>query len=425
MVQSAGHYFVMGDHRNDSLYSRAFGQSRRSTLQARFRCGGDRWMTGACSSGDMMSAGALVQTRPRRRVGPPTRQRTGRESRPATGRDWRPRSCHVVLRVDQLQSTAHGSEDCHVHTCTSLGLHCALDPVCGPRQAGARPDAATPALVGRWDLTVHGSGGDYPSWLEVWTSGTSHLVGQFVGRGGSARPISHIEFTNGTMRFSIPPQWDKRPDDETYEATLKGEKLEGWTTDRAGKRIAWSGVRAPSLARTGTPTWGKPVKLIAASSLAGWREPNKGWKVASGVLSSVGAADNLVSTPTFGDFKLHVEFRLPKGSNSGVYLRGRYKVQIEDSDAAEPPLDHMGGSTDSSRLPGIRAGSRPMADVRRHPGRPHRHRRDERHARHLRAGDSRHHRRCARSRRGLARSADAAGRPRRDEFRNILVSPAR
>jgi len=218
---------------------------------------------------------------------------------------------------------------------------------------------ATPALVGRWDLTVRGSGGDYPSWLEVWTSGASHLVGQFVGRGGSARPISRIEFTNGTMRFSIPPQWDKRPDDETYEATLKGEKLEGWTTDPAGKRIAWSGVMAPSLARTGSPTWGEPVSLIAASSLAGWREPNKGWKVASGVLSSVGAADNLVSTPTFGDFKVHVEFRLPKGSNSGVYLRGRYEVQIEDSDAAEPPLDHMGG------IYGFLATTR---DTRRKPG---------------------------------------------------------
>ena len=218
---------------------------------------------------------------------------------------------------------------------------------------------ATPALVGRWDLTLHGSGGDYPSWLEVWTSGNQHLVGQFVGRGGSARPISRIEFKDGTMRFSIPPQWDKRPDDETYEATLKGEKLEGWTTDRAGTRITWSGARAPSLARTGSPTWGAPVSLIAASSLAGWREPNKGWKVSGGVLASVGAADNLVSTPTFSDFKVHVEFRLPKGSNSGVYLRGRYEVQIEDSDAAEPPLDHMGG------IYGFLA---PTRDTRRQPG---------------------------------------------------------
>jgi hypothetical protein len=42
------------------------------------------------------------------------------------------------------------------------------------------------------------------------------------------------------------------------------------------------------------------------------------------------------------DFKLHIEFRYPKGSNSGVYLRGRYEVQIEDLEGAEPPSDVIG-----------------------------------------------------------------------------------
>ena len=84
---------------------------------------------------------------------------------------------------------------------------------------------------------MHGARGDYPSWLEVWTSGNVHLVGQFVGSGGSARPVSLIEFADGKVRFSIPPQWDKRPDNETYEATLSGDTLEGWTTDRAGRRL--------------------------------------------------------------------------------------------------------------------------------------------------------------------------------------------
>ena len=42
------------------------------------------------------------------------------------------------------------------------------------------------------------------------------------------------------------------------------------------------------------------------------------------------------------DFKLHIEFRYPKGSNSGVYLRGRYEVQIEDLEGTEPPNDVIG-----------------------------------------------------------------------------------
>jgi hypothetical protein len=223
----------------------------------------------------------------------------------------------------------------------------------------AAQEKQNPELVGRWDLTLHGKNGDYPSWLEVWTSGETHLVGQFVGGGGSARPISRIDFTNGKMRFSIPPQWDKRTDDETYEATLAAGTLDGWTTSSTGERITFTGKRAPTLARTVMPTWGAPQPLIAASSLAGWRTPNRGWSVSDSVLKSVGAADNIVSTATFTDFKAHVEFRLPKGSNSGFYLRGRYEVQIEDSDAAEPPLDHMGG------IYGFLA---PTSDPRKQPG---------------------------------------------------------
>ena len=78
-------------------------------------------------------------------------------------------------------------------------------------------EPANPEIVGRWDLTVHAKGGDHPSWLEVWTSGDTHLVGQFVGGGGSARPISRIDFANGTVHFSIPPQWDKRSDELIHQ----------------------------------------------------------------------------------------------------------------------------------------------------------------------------------------------------------------
>ena len=45
---------------------------------------------------------------------------------------------------------------------------------------------------------------------------------------------------------------------------------------------------------------------------------------------------------TFTDFKLHIEFRYPKGSNSGVYLRGRYEVQIIDSKGKQPSLVLLG-----------------------------------------------------------------------------------
>ena len=44
---------------------------------------------------------------------------------------------------------------------------------------------------------------------------------------------------------------------------------------------------------------------------------------------------NLRSSRTFDDFKLHVEYNCPDGGNSGIYLRGRYEVQVEYE-----PLEH-------------------------------------------------------------------------------------
>ena len=53
--------------------------------------------------------------------------------------------------------------------------------------------------------------------------------------------------------------------------------------------------------------------------------------------------NDLVSERKFTDFKLNAEFRYPGGSNSGMYLRGRYEVQIEDNFGHEPDSHEIGG----------------------------------------------------------------------------------
>ncbi|MDP6479689.1 MAG: ThuA domain-containing protein [Phycisphaerales bacterium] len=50
-----------------------------------------------------------------------------------------------------------------------------------------------------------------------------------------------------------------------------------------------------------------------------------------------GRAGDLVTAGEFGDCELHVEFMIPEGSNSGVYLQGRYEIQILDSAGKEAP----------------------------------------------------------------------------------------
>ena len=60
------------------------------------------------------------------------------------------------------------------------------------------------------------------------------------------------------------------------------------------------------------------------------------WKVESGILRSPQSGSNIVTNEKFEDFKLHVEVRYPAESNSGIYLRGRYEIQIIDSKDKEP-----------------------------------------------------------------------------------------
>ena len=203
---------------------------------------------------------------------------------------------------------------------------------------------APTAIEGRWDLVVQTPEGPQPSWLEVRHSGTAALVGQFVWTGGSARPISRVTFESGTFRFVIPPQWERDGSDLTVEGHMDGDGIAGTLTRPDGVRLTWTGKRAPTLRRATPPVWAAPVKLFSGHDLSGWHVfGGEGqWKASAGVLQNTKAGGNLATDRTFTDFKLHVEFRYPKGGNSGVYLRGRYEVQVEDSPGPEPVIDGLG-----------------------------------------------------------------------------------
>lgn len=209
--------------------------------------------------------------------------------------------------------------------------------------------AADPALLGRWDLVVRGASGEYPSWLEIRKSGTSTLVGSYVGQFGSARPIAEVQVEGDGKSFKIqvPPQWEKRETDVMIGGRLEGVALRGEITGDRGERLAWTGRRAPALDRKPPVAWGPPLDLFNGRNLSGWRprtpgQPN-GWKVQDGVLVNAQPGNDLVSERTFEDFKLVAEFRYPAGSNSGIYLRGRYEVQIEDNVGREAESHLFGG----------------------------------------------------------------------------------
>ncbi len=216
--------------------------------------------------------------------------------------------------------------------------------LCLATAAHAQPMAQA-KIIGRWDFTVQGTDGPFPSWLEVRLSGNRTLVGSFVGRGGSARPISKIDYADGVVKFAVPPQWEQGTLDFKFEGKLDGDALSGWMTDADGAKMNWTAVRAPSLWRTAEPVWGAPIAIFNGKDTSGWDAsgPNNQWTVINGILTNPKPGANFFTKQTFNDFKLHAEFRYPKGGNSGVYLRGRYEVQIEDSKGMEPGSLHLGG----------------------------------------------------------------------------------
>lgn len=96
---------------------------------------------------------------------------------------------------------------------------------------------------------------------------------------------------------------------------------------------------------------GEEKSLFSGKDLSGWKSPTGTWGNVLSVSSNpanpktfltqpgTGVLLNTPEKPTtniltegeFGDCSLHIEFCVPQGSNSGIYLQGRYEVQIFDS----------------------------------------------------------------------------------------------
>jgi hypothetical protein len=150
---------------------------------------------------------------------------------------------------------------------------------------------------------------------------------------------------------------------------LADGRLAGWMTDAAGNRQSWTGVRAPTLRRAAPPQWGEPITLFNGRDLTGWQTvgtDSSAWVAVGGILTNTRAGANLVTRERYADFKLHVEFRFAAGGNSGIYLRGRHEVQVEDTQDPEPSPVGLGavyGFLTPSENAGRKAGEWQAFDI--------------------------------------------------------------
>ncbi|UWX54000.1 DUF1080 domain-containing protein [Maribacter litopenaei] len=110
------------------------------------------------------------------------------------------------------------------------------------------------------------------------------------------------------------------------------------------KPILGQAERTPELPYYDDYKLGKKIDLFNGKNLEGWEiKDGNQWKVVDGILTSDKCGVNLVSQEKFKDFKIHVEFKYPEGSNSGLYLRGRYEVQIADNIGLPAASIYFGG----------------------------------------------------------------------------------
>jgi hypothetical protein len=208
-------------------------------------------------------------------------------------------------------------------------------------------------FAGRWDLTLTSGDFSFPSWIEI-TKENRRYKARVQERGGHARPASRVNVVGQKLiveLFSPPPSSQGgQPAPEhaplrTWELSLANGSLDGW--QKRGQEVEASirGTRAPALRRAAPRRWSPPETLFNGRDLTGWAThnnmrvraaTNSHWVARNGELVNQAQGHNIRTIRVFDDFKLHVEFNLEAGANSGIYLRGRYECQLPPPGTRRP-----------------------------------------------------------------------------------------
>jgi hypothetical protein len=234
-------------------------------------------------------------------------------------------------------------------------------------QAGAQSSSpASNPFIGNWALALpNGSAG----WLSLMPQGNT-LTGE-LWTVGAPKPINEVSISNGQLTFfhrravgkreyeGGPPTGKKIPCRHTARIIDDTMRLvmDRPTEDRIEK-VNFTGQRIAPLPPKPDLTavrFGAPIELFNGQDLTGWRLTNpgqkNGWKAVNGELVNetpkktfdpYAHYGNLRTDQEFEDFQLTLEFKVPPGGNSGIYLRGLYEAQVVDRDSRMQGLHGVG-----------------------------------------------------------------------------------
>lgn len=228
-----------------------------------------------------------------------------------------------------------------------------LTRVCaGMLLAGAAlaQDAAAP-FFGNWAFPSPTGGA---CWLGIGRDEDGALAGSLLWQGGRPVPVANVYLDGGALhmvRIDGGYVYSSYPDLEQIKAwpmtaTVDGDTLSIVMTVAGAKGdgsedVVLTASRIPDLPPApdlSKVEYGPAIKLIGQNSLEGWSPMGtnaNGWRVEDGVLINETKKGtryaNLRTDAEFEDFALSLEAFVDEGQNSGVYLRGVYEIQVEDS----------------------------------------------------------------------------------------------
>jgi hypothetical protein len=238
-------------------------------------------------------------------------------------------------------------------------------------------------FTGQWTMDIQGG---MVGWIDV-KQEEGYLDADLLWKWGSVEPVAHV-FLTADRGLIVTRTNEVAVKTDMAGNALRSHKITSWLEiHRDGDKISGyfleprkNGSGVDSTSFTGTKLqpvppapdlksvkYGKPIELFNGKDLTGWRlideNLKNGFTAENGILQNDPLQvegqphvtyGNLRTDQEFSDFKLKLEVNVPEKSNSGIYLRGMYEIQVMDSYGL--PLDpHNMGAVYSRITPSMSA----------------------------------------------------------------------